>query len=209
MMRYIAIAIFSFLFFVSCNNDSTNHQVSRFYDDGRSRPIIAISSVIDSTSCEMPWSLSEELTQLIRTNLGTNKNIYISSTEEMDEILTNSDNPFDVNINWMKNRFEQNEFLVFLELLKHEEIKKDTITNLDMSMRLRIIDVRAKEPKIILQECINDNYYVAKGAIKTDYRNVVWGTSEFSNSRMGMAHKQLANQIASRISDYIALAKSR
>ncbi len=208
MMRYITIAIFSFLIFVSCNKNS-NKQVSRFYDDGRSRPVIAISSVIDSTSYDLPWSLSEELTQLIKDDLSTNKNIFISSTNEIDESLTNSDNPFDVNIDWMKNRFEQKEFLVFLELLKHDEIKKETFTNLDMTMRLRIVDVRAKEPKIILQECISDHYYIAKGAIKSDYQNVIWGSADYSNSRMSMAHKQLADQIANRISDYIALAKSR
>lgn len=209
MMRYIAITIFSFFVFVSCNNGSTNKNVSRFYDDGRSRPAIAISSVIDSSSYELPWSLSEEFTQLIRSDLSTNKSVFISSTNEIDESLTNTDNPFDLNIDWMKNRFEQKEFLVFLELLKHDEVKKENFTNLDMTMRLRIIDVRAKEPKIILQECINDNYYIAKGAIKADYQNVVWGSSDYSNSRMGMAHKQLAEQIANRILDYIALAKSR
>jgi len=209
MMRYIIISVFSFLIFVSCSNNSTNQQVSRFYDDGRTRPIIAISSVIDSTSYELPWSLSEELTQLIRNNLSTNKNIFISSPNELDELLTNSDNPFDSDIDWMSNRFEQKEFLVFLELLKHDEAKKEAVNNLEMTMRLRIIDVRAKKPKIILQECINDNYYIAKGSNKLDYQNVVWGSAEYSNSRMGMAHKQLANQIASRISDYIALSKSR
>jgi hypothetical protein len=207
MMRYIAIVIFSFLALVSCN-DSNKH-VSRFYDDGRSRPSISVSSVIDSTSNELAWSLSEELTQLIKDGLSTNKNLYISSTSDVDESLTNSDNPFDNNINWMKNRFEQKEFLVFLELLKHDEIKKETYTNLDMNLRLRIVDVRAKEPKIILQECVSDNYYIAKGAIKSDYQNLVWGTPNYSNSRMGMAHKQLADHVASRISDYIALAKSR
>jgi hypothetical protein len=207
-MRYIAIAIFSFLTFVSCSNDTSDNQTSRFYDDGRARPIVSICSVIDSTSCDLPWSLSEELTQLIRNELSSNKNIYVS--ENIDEALTTSDNPFDSDVNWMKNRFEDNEFLVFLELLKHNEIKKDDVTtNLDMSVRLRIIDVRAKKPKVILQECISDNYYITKGAIKTDYQKIVWGSSEYTNSRMGMAHKILAKLIAERTSDYIALAKSR
>lgn len=207
-MRYIAITIFSLLIFVSCN-DSKNNQVSRFYDDGRSRPIVAVSPVIDSSSYELPWSLSEELTQLIFTNLSKNKNIFISSMSETEESLSASDNPFDADVDWIKNRFEKKEFLVFMELVKHNEIKKEHHTNLDMSIRLKIIDVRAKEPKVILQECVCDNYYIAKGPSKSDYQNVVWGSSDYLNSRMGMAHNQLANQIASRISDYIALAKSR
>ena len=207
-MRYIAIAIFSLFIFVSCN-DSKNNDISRFYDDGRSRPIVAISSIIDSSSYELPWSLSEELTQSVLTNLCVNKNLFISSTSEMDESLSNSDNPFDVNIDWMKNRFEHKEFIVFLELLKHDEIKGKNHTNLDMAVRLKIIDMRTKEPKVILQECICDNYYITKGSSKSDYQNVVWGSSNYPGSRMGMAHNQLAKQIANRISDYIALAKSR
>lgn len=207
-MRYI-VAILSLLFFVSCSNDSSPKQVSRFYDDGRARPIISMGSVIDSSTYELPWSLSEELTQLIKSGVSSSKNVFVSSTNDIDESLTNTDNPFDSNIEWMKNRFDKKEFLVFLELLKHDETKNETNTNLDMCMRIRIVDVRAKEPKIILQETINDQYYLAKNSFKSDYQTVVWGSKDYSNSRMGMAHEQLANQITNRILDYIALAKSR
>jgi len=208
-MKYLALAIFSLLVFTSCSNSADNSTASRFYDDGRARPVVAISSVIDSTTYDLPWSLSEEITYLIKNQLSNNKNLFLSSTEVMDESLTNTDNPFDVNINWMKDRFDNSEFLVFLELLNHNELKKENISNLEMSMRVRIVDVRAKEPKVILQECIEDNYYIAKGSIKEDYQNVIWGSAEYSNSRMGLAHKQLAKQISERISDYIALSKSR
>lgn len=209
MIRYIALAIFSLLVFTSCSNNQGDSTASRFYDDGRARPVVAISSVIDSTTYDLPWSLSEELTYLIKNQLSNNKNLFLSSTEVMDESLTNTDNPFDVNISWMKDRFDNSEFLVFLELLNHNELKKDNISNLEMSMRIRIVDVRAKEPKIILQECIDDNYYIAKGSIKEDYQNTIWGSSEYANSRMGLAHKQLSKEISDRISDYIALSKSR
>ncbi len=210
MIKYLALAIFSLLVFSSCSNSQdTSSTTSRFYDDGRARPVVAISSVIDSTTYDLPWSLSEEITFLIKSQLTNNKNLFLSSTEMMDESLTNTDAPFDLNVNWMKDRFDNSEFLVFLELLNHNELKKDHISNLEMSMRIRIVDVRSKEPKVILQECIDDNYYIAKGSIKEDYQNVIWGSSEYANSRMGLAHKQLAKEISDRISDYIALSKSR
>ncbi len=210
MNKYFALAIFTLFLFSSCsNNQSDNNNVSRFYDDGRARPVVAVSTVIDSTTYDLPWSLSEEFTYLIKNQLANNKNLFLSSTEVMDENLTNADNPFDINISWMKDRFNNSEFLVFLELLNHNELKKANISNLEMSMRLRIVDVRGKEPKIVLQECINDNYYIAKGSIKEDYQNTIWGSAEYANSRMGLAHKQLAKEISNRISDYIALSKSR
>ncbi|NGX51899.1 MAG: hypothetical protein KR126chlam5_00188 [Candidatus Anoxychlamydiales bacterium] len=210
MIKYLALTIFSLLVFSSCSNSQdANNTTSRFYDDGRARPVVAISSVIDSTTYDLPWSLSEEITFLIKSQLTNNKNLFLSSTEMMDESLTNTDAPFDLNVNWMKDRFDNSEFLVFLELLNHNELKKDNISNLEMSMRIRIVDVRSREPKVILQECIDENYYIAKGSIKEDYQNVIWGSSEYANSRMGLAHKQLAKEISDRISDYIALSKSR
>jgi len=208
-MRYIIVSFFICLLFTSCNNNSANQQVSRFYDDGRSRPLVSVSSIIDSSSYDVPWSLSEEFTQQIKSELATNNNLYLGSTQDIDMRLSNSDNPFDVNMNWMKDRFDNHEFLVFLELIKHDEEKKDNITNLNMTMRVKIIDVRAKEPKLVLQECICDNYYIAKGAVKVDYHNTVWGSQEYVNSRMEMAHRQLSKQIAKRITDYVALAKGR
>ncbi len=194
------------LFFISCSNNTT---VSKFYDDGRSKPVIAISSVIDSTTYELPWSLSEEFTHLIKNNLSTHKNIFLSLSDDVDASLTNTDNPFDPDISWMQDKFDTNEFVVFLELIKHNDVAKPNAINLDMSMRLRIIDVRSKKPKIILQECINDNYYISKGSIQTDYQTTTWGSNEYVNSRMNLAHAQLAKEISKRIYDYIALSKSR
>ena len=203
--------IFSFLLlslsFFSCNNNT--NEVSRFYDDGRAKPIIAISSVVDSTSYELPWSLSEELTHLIKSDLSKHKNIFLASSDDVDASITNTDNPFSTDIGWMKDKFDNNEFVVFLELIKHNEEARPNATNLDMSMRLRIVDVKSKKPKIILQECINDKYYISIGSIKTDYQSTHWGSSEYIDSRMALAHTQLANEISKRIYDYIELSKSR
>ncbi|MBN2479165.1 MAG: hypothetical protein JXA94_02960 [Parachlamydiales bacterium] len=209
MFRSFLYFILLSLVLVSCKDNSTSQNVSRYYDDGRSRPVIGIGSVVDSTSYEVPWSISEELTQLVRNNLSKNKSLYLSSSDDIDASLTNSDNLFSANIDWMNSRFDKNEFVVFLELIKHHDIEKDNATNLDMSLRLRIVDIRSKTPKLVLQEVIKDNFYISKSSYKTDYTKTVWGSQEYENSRMGIAHKQLASQIADRISDYVSLSKSR
>ena len=56
---------------------------------------------------------------------------------------------------------------------------------------------------------IKESYFIPKTLIPTDYNTAVWGTDEFRNSPMGIAHAQLAQEIAARVSDYILLAKSR
>ena len=56
---------------------------------------------------------------------------------------------------------------------------------------------------------IRDSYFVPKTLIPTDYSVQSWGTEGFRKSPMGIAHAQLIQEIASRITDYILLAKSR
>lgn len=206
-MRYLALMILS-LMIVSCSNKNTT-TVSKFYEDGRSRPIVALAPVVDSSSYELPWSLSEEFTSLIRANLSKNKSIFIADSDDVANAITSLDNPFNPDISWMGERFDQNEFVVFLELVKHSNTKVNKATNLDMIMRVKVIDVRGKKPKVVLQENVTDKYYIEKGTYKSDYNNVRWGSREFQESRMGMAHMQLAKDIAARVSEYVSLSKSR
>jgi hypothetical protein len=206
-MRLLALMILS-LMIVSCSNKNTT-TVSKYYEDGRSRPIVSIAPVVDSSSYELPWSLSEEFTSLIRANLSKNKSIFLADTDDVANNITSLDNPFNPDISWMRDRFDQNEFVVFLELVKHTNAKVNKATNLDMIMRVKVIDVRGKQPKVVLQENVTDKYYIEKGTYKSDYSNVRWGSREFQESRMGMAHMQLAKDIAARISEYVSLSKSR
>jgi len=206
MFRNISfLLILTSIMFVSCDNSTST---SRYYDDGRSKPVLAINTVIDSTSYDLPWSLSEEFSNMITKNLSTNKNIYINDGETVDKLLA-SENPFTPDISWMKNKFNPNEFVVFLELIKHENQKEKNGTNLGMAMRLRIVDVRSTTPKVVLQESIKDNFFIAKGDFSENYQRVVYGSNEYKTTRMGMAHEHLAKHISDRISDYIALSKSR
>ena len=209
MNRSILFVLSSALLLMACSSTKTNQNVSKYYDDGRSRPVVGISSVIDSTSYELPWSLSEEFTTLVRNNLSKNTKLFLSSVDDVDVALSSTDNPFGKDISWMGSRFDDNEFIVFLELIKHDDIAKSNAKDLDMSIRVRIIDVRSKNPKIVLQEVLKDTYNIEKGSYVSDYRKNYWGSQEYDNSRMALAHKQLANQVAQRISEYISLSKSR
>ena len=78
-----------------------------------------------------------------------------------------------------------------------------------MGVRLRILDLRGSEPKIVLQEKIYDSYYIPKTLFPTDYNTVSWGTEEYKNSPLGIAHTRLIKEITTRVSEYILLAKSR
>ncbi len=201
------------LFAASCNRccDDT----TRFHDDGRAKPVVAITSMIDTTSFDAPWSLSEEFTSIIFNQIAAGGEIYVQSHEEFPP----SENPFNADLSWMKKEFASQEFAVFLELVEHDTVpatkgKKnfnpyEVSTNLEMAVRIRVIDLRSSQPKIVLQEIVRDSYFIPKTILATDYSTAGWGTAEYRKTPMGIAHSQLAQEIANRISDYILLAKSR
>jgi len=187
--------------------------MTRYHDDGRAKPVLAIAPVIDTTMFDLPWSLSEELTATIVQKVGKSGKIFISSRE--DDTYTS--NPFGVQLDWMKKTFEDQEFVAFLQLVKHEAVPsregdistQESSVNLEMALRLRVIDLRSAHPSIVLQETIRDNYFVPKELCPSDYNVIAWGTEDFNKSPMGIAHAQLIDQAATRISDYVLLAKSR
>jgi len=201
------------MFAVSCNRCC--EETTRFHDDGRAKPVVAITSMIDTTSFDAPWSLSEEFTSIIVNQVAASGEIYVQAHEE----FPSNENPFNADISWMKKEFSSQEFAVFLELVEHDNVpatkgKKnfnpyEVSTNLEMAVRIRVVDLRGSHPKIVLQEMVRDSYFIPKTILLTDYSNTGWGTSEYRKTPMGIAHSQLAQEIANRISDYILLAKSR
>jgi len=217
-MRYFAIALICFL--IGCQSNKKSERVARFHDDGRAKPVVTIVPVIDSTYYNVPWSISEEFTNIIKNNISKQGNIYFG--KENSTHLSTTINPFGKDISWAKD-LSNTEFLVFLELIEHEdvpivktvknpnkipEIRRSSF-NLNISMRIRIIDVRKRTPQIVLQEKIKENFYIANNIEKPNYNTVTLGTKEYKRSPLSKAHTKFSKKIIDRISDYIMLAKSR
>ncbi len=223
MLRSIIMSLLAIIAY-GCQNQNKPIETTRFYEDGRAKPVVLITPIIDSTSCDIPWSLSDEFSTLIQQKLARKGGIFITQTHQTDPIYSN--NPFSKNIAWMKKNYQRQEFVVFLELVEHANVpvneespKKARImdienirnisTNLNMATRLRLVDLRGETPKIVLQELVTDTYYISKNHIDTDYTHIMWGMDEYNTSPMGMAHNQLAKEIAERLFDYIFIAQSR
>jgi hypothetical protein len=189
--------------------------ISRYHEDGRAKPIVAVAPLIDTTSFDAPWSLSEELTAMIVQRVGESGEVFVRSAENS----AFAENPFGSDLNWIKREFEGKEFVVFLELVQHEAAPvsqekrnlppQEVSTNLNMSVRMRVIDLRGPSPQIVLQEMVKESYFVPKTLMPTDYSQVVWGTDDYRQSPMSIAHAQLVQELSDRISDYVLLAKSR
>ncbi len=213
----MTLRTFSLLLLASlgCSCGRGGDEMSRFHDDGRAKPTVVVASMIDTSSFDCAWNLSEELTSMVVRQLGGNGTVYVQAKEDVSFI----DNPFGTNLSWVKAQFPQSqEFAVFLELVKHETVpeNKGNFTsmqelshNLNMAVRVRVIDLRGSFPKIVLQEMVRDSYYIPKTLLPTDYNQVVWGSDGYNQSPMGIAHAHLTDAIVARLNDYILLAKSR
>jgi hypothetical protein len=211
-MRYLPTLLLVLLG-VGCSRG--NDTMTRFHEDGRAKPVVAIAPMIDTTTQDASWSLSEEITSMIVQRMGQGGKLFVVSNE--DDSFT--DNPFGPELGWVKREFHDQEFVVFLELVEHEAVAANKLkknlppqevsTNLNMAVRIRVLDLRSATPKVVLQEMIRDTYFIPKTLIPTDYTSVVWGSDTFLTSPMGIAHTQLVQEIVSRVSDYILLAKSQ
>jgi hypothetical protein len=213
-MRYL-IAVACSIALIACSKNGSD--LTRFHEDGRAKPIIAVASVIDATSFDVPWSLSEEFTSMIANQVSSGGSIYVVRKDD----LTYTENPFSADLSWMKREFPDKEFVVFLELVEHNnvpvakgpkkvaEVPFETSMNLKMAVRMRVVDLRGQIPQIVLQEMVQDSYYIPKTVVPTDYTVAVWGTDDYGKSPMGIAHAEIVQEIAARISEYVHLAKSR
>lgn len=198
-MRLSSLLILS-LFAAGCSYSGT--ELTRYHEDGRAKPAVVVTQMIDTSSFDVPWSLSEELTTLVSRSIAQNRSLYVSTKEE----LGYAENPFGQDLSWAKQELKSYEFAVFMELVDHSF---NPSNNLNMAVRVRVVDLRGPEPKVILQEMVKQDYYVPRNLLPTDYNTVTWGTPDYRATPLNAAHLQLAQEISSRLGDYILLAKSR
>jgi len=221
-MKRLLLAVSLAFLIVSCSKNGQETVFTRYHEDGRAKPVVAVASVIDSTSYDIPWSLSDELTSLLRTQLSHKRSFFIPPKEDIDHYISYANNPFDPDISWMDKGFGTYEFIVFIELLDHKNVSEhesenvyyspryqNISTNLVEKVRVRVVDVRGRKPRIILQETLYDSYFISKNQLRTNYDIALWGTDSYNSTPLNSAHNQMTKKIIERIEDYIMLAKSR
>lgn len=218
-LLFVLTALLTFVI-VSCTNQQPSG-FSQYYEDGRAKPSVAIVPVIDSTSYDLPWSISEELTILLLNHCARKNTLFISNQTNTEEIVL-PENPFLGDLSWTKKEYPNNEFVVFLELLEHanqpvgKEVKNSAIhattaksSHLITTLRIRIVDIRNEKPKVVLQEVLRDSYYVSKTVFPVNYNLTSWGSNQYNETPLASAHEKVVKDLAQRINDYILLAKSK
>jgi len=221
-MSRTAIVICLAALAAGCHPESDSRQ-SFHYEEKEvlNRPVVALVPIIDSTTSELPWSLSDELTELVHERLEQKDKLHLIEENRIRSItktLSSSDNPFANDISWVKNTFTNDEFVVFVELIEHDELPlngqkfsspKECSYELNMTARIRVVDLRQQQPQIVLQELIHDTHFIPKRFSRFNFEQVIWGEENYNISPLGIAHGAFSKEIAKRVEDYILLSKSK
>lgn len=217
-MKKIAFLLLSIAFVATgcmrCT-DSTLYQSS-----GRQKPIVAVLPVIDSThDRQLSWELSEEFTKEIKDRIYNSSKLYLlkdCGTETIARAL-NAPNPSALPRS-ATEKLGAAEFVIVSEILQQDEdmygfAKPDhpflgqVGGMLRLALRLRVLDIRGSEPKVILQEVLDCDHVIARCYLHSDYQRHSWGTEAFLNTPMGIAHNKIVRELVAHAEGYIGAAK--
>lgn len=152
-----------------------------YYDNGVLKPAVALVPVINNCCLDMPWDLSEELTDSIRFEAMQHGDLYLLSKDQVQADLARMGNVdfFGRDISFSK-QFSDANYVVILELLEHWIKPGSCNSTLVMKMRIRVIDIRCQTPRIVLQEVFGgtkilprDREWTPANAHSTIVRDVV------------------------------------
>lgn len=222
MIKRLGLLGIAFLALVGCSTKGDYEHATRFHEDGRGKPIVAFVPVFDRSGSSVGWSLSDEFTNGIKTRFLKRSNFYVSTPDEVNAAISSlsaENNPFSAETHWIKEAFENHEYVVFTELVEHDihpkELKGnflDKITpssELTATIRVRVFDLRGSKPEVILQEFVRQTHMIPKPSDLNEPNPERWKKVTYSVSPMGLAHAQLAKEVVKRVEDYILLSKSK
>ncbi|MBM3199008.1 MAG: hypothetical protein FJZ58_07155 [Chlamydiae bacterium] len=184
-------------------------------------PRVAILPLIDNSEQSLSWNISDEFTYTLCSRLDQKGLLQIAPLSRIKahmKKMRSTYNPFGSDLAWTKQVFAEEDFVVFLELIEHREelnmpsarqanVSPETLSaELNICLRLRILDLRKQEPVITLQEIFQESHFIPRQFTKVNFHQATWNTEEFALSPVGIAHTQLLKQLKSRIEDYILLA---
>jgi len=217
------LAILSLVFTMfSCQDDHSNVAI-KYHEDGRAKPSVALTSIIDSTNFEGDWSLSEEFTELLKNKMAKSQKLYIPHIHQSGSHFHFGNNPFASDISWMRDLEVNQDFVVFMELINHEKKieandssvplsnipAEDACSKLNIALRLKIVDLRENNPKVVLQEVIKDQFEIPNTLTAQENEKAAFGTVQYRRSYTAQAHDKLLDTVADRINEYVDLAKIR
>jgi len=208
-----------FLLLTGCVKQSSTSEQVLFHDDGVVKPKLAVVKVIDSSTHTLDWDLGDEFTDLLLETIYSRSKFYLTDDFHMlgNKQLRNLElSPYSDDMSWLQEINSTSDFILFTEILEHKEtLPMHTsynplthIKTLHISVRICVLDIRKKTPKIVLQEIIKKESSIPFnfGSYKDQKNNLAKGA--FALSPLGLAHKKILSEVNEQIEDYILIAQS-
>lgn len=186
----------------------------------RCRPNTALIPLVNNSNCAVQWDISHEITNEVVDSMLDRSTLNITPLAHyrgaIDQIagadLFGKDLSF-------ANHFASNDFLVLMELVKHDTVPYNKehfphITSrrssechsvLELGVRLRVLDLRSEEPRIVLQEFVECDQLITKRAAQIDYSLLDCESKSYHDTPLALAHQVLAQEIAEKV-EYATLS---
>ncbi len=207
----------SVLIFLSCFFASCSTQYSDFFpcfDDGTPKPSVAFLPITNAVAYPLPYDVTKELTNEIRYQLMKDGRIFMPPPKQVAKQMSECST---LDLNNSKDLmpflyFQPEHFVVTIELISFEvvpykrgQFKPLYVANirpadacvLTMKARMKIVDIRGSDPKVIRQEIIQSNHMLEKGAFEASLR--LKGTKGFQISPVGLAQARFVRDIVEKI----------
>ncbi len=175
---------------------------AHYLDSGVKKAVVALAPVQINLHTspyaheQVSWDLGEEITDLLHARLEKRGEVIILSPQHY--------------------QYNASDFRINVEILEHgstahSPVRKDRLYavsgpvdhDLNIKYRLVVEDLRSGEPKVVLREIRESQHPVAKGLADTQYHLMEKGSYQYRRSPMGKAHARIANEVVSRLVDYL------
>jgi hypothetical protein len=177
MMR-VVLSFFVLLIAYGCG--PSHPDFLPYHDDGRCKPTVAMLPLQDSSEACIPWNTTQSMTNALYYDILCRGDLYLYSQEDMAAAASNLGSlDFYCAPEVLAQHFCEADFVVMLELLEQKPVTYNdqffppncSVLKLPcdgifmMKLRIKVIDVRSRCPRVILQEVITNNYLMPRSCL--------------------------------------------
>ncbi len=220
-MRWLSLALVCLV--TSCNMNYGGD--AKYTDHGREKPTVEVLPLIDRTQTKLPWSLSKELTDFTRDRLKQSGRLLVAARAgAYPEMLRYTrEDLMGTRMDFAKD-FKGANYILLMELVSHQvtpytrnmDLKPiypvgggEATEVIQMSLHMRLIDVRTDEPRVVMQREMPSNHLVPKGKefANIGYADIRPGDPRFLATPLGRAHARMIRDVAEQVEQYIGLSR--
>ncbi len=192
---------------------------SAYYYSGQPKPSVALLPVVNSAGPQdLGWDLSGEFTDEMTKRLDNSHKLYLVGEAPVESPVakTVSALPAQVLDKNLLRGVPEAQFLIVTELIEQKTTPYGPAANrptekyisesgaiLSLAMRVKVIDMREAQPRVVLQEVVETDYNITKPYLYVDYRKHPYGTDFYTRTPLGIAHAKLIKEVVAHIESYV------